>query len=145
MSQTFRAALRAAAVTLLEGYKAANNGSLTQIYPGRPASFYAPCAFVEAINEPDINYTAQMVQRTPRAEIRLVHGTFDSAEAVSQQDALVDGFLQYVIDNKHAASARSLVAVVAVQDEPGWVPEWLPDKSFYSTVVVLEGAALDAD
>jgi hypothetical protein len=145
MSNTFRAALRAAAVTLLQGYKAANNGALTQIYPGRPLSFYAPCAFVEAINEPDINYTAQMVQRTPRAEIRFVHGAFDSAEAVAQQDALVDGFLQYCIDNKHAAGAPTLVAVVAVQDEPGWVPEWLPDKSFYSTVVVLEGSALNAD
>lgn len=145
MSTTIRAALRAAAVTLLEGYKAANDTALTQIYPGRMTSLYPPAAFIEAINEPDINYTAQMVQRTPRAEIRFVHGAFDSEEAVTQQDALVDGFIQYVIDNKHAAGANTLVAIVAVQDEPGWVPEWLPDKSYYSTVVVLEGLALTGD
>lgn len=143
-----RTAMRAAAVTLLEGYKAANPGSLKQIYPGRPASIFAPSAFIEAINEPDINYTAQLIQRTPRAEIRLIKGLFDSAEAVGPMDELVDGFIQYVLDNRFAAGPATLVAVISTQDEPGWVPEWLPpesQRSYYSTLVVLEGLSLDAD
>lgn len=145
---TFRRATRAAAVTLLEGYKAAHDEALRQIYPGRPASIYTPCAFVEAINESDITYTAQMVQRTPRVDVRVVHGTFDSAEAVAQQDDFVDGFFSYVLGLKHAAGSRTLIAVVAIQDEPGWVPEWLPidqQRSYYSSVVVLEGSILEGD
>ena len=145
---TFRAATRAATVALLEGYKAANDDALKQIYPGRPASIYAPCAFPEGIDERDINYTAAMVQRTPRVTVRVVHGTFDSAEAVAQQDAFIDGFFSYVLDNRHAAGARTLLAVVAIQDEPGWVPEWLPEsqqRSYYSSLVILEGSILEAD
>lgn len=148
MTTTFRAATRAATVDLLEGYKAANDEALKQVYPGRPASIYPPCAFPETIDEPDIGYTAQMVQRTPRVTVRIVHGTFDSAEAVAQQDAFIDGFFSYVLDNRHAAGARTLMAVVAINDEPGWVPDWLPEaqqRSYYSSVVVLEGLILEAD
>jgi hypothetical protein len=144
----FRTAMRAAAVTLLTGYKAANDDALKQIYPGRPASIFPPCAFVDGINEPDITYTASLVQRVPRAEIRLVQGTFDSADSVDGQDALVDGFIQYVIDNKHAAGANTLVQIAGVQDEPGWVPEWFPpdaQRPYYSSIVILEGVALDRD
>ncbi len=145
---TFRAATRAATVTLLEGYKAANDAALKQIYPGRPASIYAPCAFPETIDEPEINYTAQMVQRNPRVTVRIVHGTFDSAEAVAQQDAFLDGFMTYVLANRHAAGSRTLLAVISISDEPGWVPEWLPvdqQRSYYSSLITLEGSILEGD
>lgn len=148
MTSTFRAATRTATVTLLEGYKTLHDEALKQIYRGRPASIYTPCAFPEGIDEPDINYTAHMVQRNPRVSVRIVHGSFDSAEAVDQQDAFIDGFFSYVQDNRHAAGGRTLLAVVSIQDEPGWVPEWLPveqQRSYYSSVVVLEGSILEGD
>jgi hypothetical protein len=144
----FRTDVRAAAVTLLEGYTAANAGALKQIYPGRPLSIFTPCAFVDAINEPDINYTANLYQRSPQVVIRLVKGVFDSAEAVAGQDDLVDGFIEYVISNKHAAGAHTLVQITAVQDDPGWVPEWMDPSqqtAYFSTLVTLEGLILLGD
>lgn len=146
MSTTFRASVRAGAMALLQGYADANSGALKQIYPGRPMQILPPCAFIDTINEPDINYTASMIQRTPRVAIRLVKGVFDSAEAVAGMDTMVDGFIQYVLDNRFAAGAKTLVAVVSVDDEPGWIPEWMDDsKSYFSTLVTVEGLALDAD
>jgi hypothetical protein len=148
MANTFRAAMRAGAMTLFEGYKAANPNALKQMYRGRPSSIFAPCGYLEGFTESDINYTAQMVQRTPILEARIIHGTFDSADAVDQQDAFADGFLQYVISNKHAAGAPTLVAVVSMVDDPGWVPEWLPpdvQRPYNTTVIGLQGSALNAD
>ena len=134
----FRADVRAAAVTLLNGYRTANAGSLKQIYPGRPLSVHPPCAFVDSIPE-DITVTNAGMQRTPSVAIRLVQGNFDSEEHVAQQDALVDGFIDYVIDNKHAAGANTLALIESVEDDPGWVPEWIPDpqRAYFSSVVTL--------
>ena len=140
----FRTDLRAAAVTLLEGYRDANEGALKQIYPGRPLSIFAPCAFVDSISEPDITYTPAGMQRTPAVAIRLVQGNFDSADTVAGQDDLVDGFIEYVVTNRHAAGANTLSVIDSVDDDPGWVPEWLPDpqRAYYSTVVTLRGEGL---
>jgi hypothetical protein len=133
----FRADVRAAAVTLLTGYRTANAGSLRQIYPGRPLSLHPPCAFVDAIPE-EITVTNAGMQRTPAIAIRLVQGNFDSEEHADQQDALVDGFIDYVIDNKHAAGANTLALVESVDDEAAWVPEWIPEsRPYYSSVVTL--------
>jgi hypothetical protein len=133
----FRADVRAAAVTLLEGYRTANSGSLRQIYGGRPVQVFTPCAFIENIPE-QIAVTNAGMQRTPTILIRLVQGNFDSEEHAGQQDALVDGFIDYVIDNKHAAGSNTLALVEFVDDEAAWVPEWIPEsRPYYSSVVTL--------
>lgn len=140
----FRTDVRAAAVTLLEGYRTANSGSLRQIYPGRPLTIKPPSAFVDSIDEPTVSYTPAGTQRTPEVAIRLVKGYFDSEEAVTGQDDFVDGFIEYVVDNRHAAGPNTLFLVESVDDEPGWVPDWIPDavRPFYSTVVTLRGEGL---
>lgn len=140
----FRSDLRAAAMSLLEGYKAANDEALKQIYPGRPLSVFAPCAFVDSIDEGDITQTLAGTQRTPEVSIRLVQGNFDSADTVEGQDALVDGFIDYCASHFQEAGFNTISSIVSVRDEPGWVPEWMPDpqRAYYSTVVVLRGEGL---
>lgn len=137
-----RTAMRAAAVACLTDY--ATSASLRlQVYPGRPASINTPTAFVDAISE-TVNYDG-LNQRVPRAEVLVLHGLFDSKEAVDQGDAFVDGFIDWMFDNVHAAGASTLVAVVATDDDPAYIPDWLrPEvtRTYYATRITLEGLAL---
>lgn len=136
----FRADIRAAAVTLMTGYSTANSGALRQIYPGRPRSIYAPTGFVDTINESSILYTAGPRNRNPSVGIILIQSEFDSEEAVTAQDALVDGFIDYVTANPHAAGARTLVTIAEVQDLPNYQPDWIADAPFYfASRLTLEG------
>lgn len=134
------ASLRAAAVTLLTDY-AADAKTALQVYPARPRSIYPPTAFVDAMRE-QIAYTGQLRQRTPFADVIVIHGLFDSAEAANQRDAFIDGFLDWTTARPHAATANSVVGVTAIEDLPAYVPDWLPpDKqvAYYATQVTLEG------
>lgn len=132
-----RADVRAATVSLLGGYRTANPGKLSQIYAGRPKSLHPPTAFIDSMPE-DITVTNAGTQRTPSVAIRLVQGYFDDEEHADQQDALVDGLVDYVIDNKHAAGANTLALIESVEDDAGWVPEWIPNaRAYYSSVVTL--------
>jgi hypothetical protein len=137
-----RADVRAAAVTLLNGYRTANSGALRQVYGARPKSIAAPAAFVDSIDE-EIAYTPAGQQRTPEVNIRLVRGTFGTEDVADANDALVDGFIEHVIDNKHAAGPSTLILVTSVRDDDGWVPDWIPDSQpYYSTLVTLSGEGL---
>jgi hypothetical protein len=140
--------MRAAAVTMLTAY-AASDGVQLQVYPGRPRTIRPPTAFVDSINEPLIEYPgANLRRRVPQAEIVLVHGLYDSAEAAAQVDEFMDEFLDWVTDNRHAAGAGTLVSVTRTVDVPNFVPDWLPEDqqlAYYATQVTLEGLSLDAD
>lgn len=135
-------AMRAACVALLEGYKDSASIRL-QVYPGRPRTINPPTAFVDGISE-TISYTG-LVQRRPTASIVLVHGLYDSAEAARQKDAFVDAFLDWCIDDIHAAGANTTVGIVGTEDIPDFVPDWLPpaeQRTYYATRIELEGLAL---
>lgn len=138
----FDAAMRAAAVELLEAYKADAELKL-QIYRARPASVNPPCAFVDRMTA-RIEYTTALYQRYPRVELLVLHGLFDSGDAVDQRDRFVDGFFDWVRDNIHAAGARTTVDVVAVEDVPVYVDDWRPpaqQRSYFATRLTLEGFA----
>lgn len=140
----FRADQRAAAVTLMEAYSAANDRALKQVYPGRPGSLYPPCGFVDSVNDSAITYTAGPRQRNTSVDIMLIKGLFDSEEAVTSQDELVDGFLDYVTANFHAAGASTLLTITAIVDLPAYQPDWIPDAPFYfASRVTLEGLKLE--
>jgi hypothetical protein len=139
---SFRASVRAATMTLLDAYKAAHPTALRQTYPGRPLSISPPCAFPESISE-ELAYTPAGTQRTPLVAVRLVKGTFDSEDTVDEADAFVDGFIDYVVDNRHAAGANTLFLVESVEDDPLWTPEWIADsRPYYSTLISLRGEGL---
>jgi hypothetical protein len=143
-----RAEMRAAAVTLLEGYKTANDGALRQVYKARPLSIATPSGFVDSIDESELNYTPAGTQRTPEVVIRLVRGTFSSGDVADANDELVDGFIDYVVDNRHVAGGNTLSLITSVEDDDGWVPEWISvrdgteQRAYYSTLVTLTGEGL---
>lgn len=139
--------MRAAALTLLDGYKAANDGSLKHTFPARPMSIFPPAAFVDAIDEPTIAYTPAGTQRAPQVRIRLVRGSFSSGDVAEANDELVDGFIAYVLDNFHAAGSNTISVITSVEDEDGWTPDWIPSpdqvpRTYYSTLVTLSGEGL---
>lgn len=143
----FQAAMRAAAVDLLTDY-AANRNIKLQVYPGRPASIFPPTAFVDRIRERLVYLGPTSRQRVPTADVVVIHGLFDSAEAASQKDDFVDGFLDYTLDRYHSAGTNTLVAVTATEDDPNYVPDWIAPREgrqpmYYATLMSLEGLALD--
>ena len=136
-------AMRAAAVDLVTDY--ADGASLSlQVYAGRPRSIHPPTAFVDQLRE-TVDYSGLLVQRHPVVDVVVLHGLYDSKDTASQRDAFVDGFLDYCIDQIHAAGANTTLGLVEVQDEPTFVPDWLPpqeQKTYYATRLSLEGLAL---
>jgi hypothetical protein len=134
--------MRAASVQFLEDLKTAQSITL-QVFRARPASIKPPCAFIDSMNE-DIDYTA-LNQRKPQAEIVVLHGLFDSGEAVDQRDAFVDALVDIVFDDVHAIDPKTTVAVVSITDDPTFVPEWLApeyQRTYYATRFTLEGLSL---
>ena len=137
----FATQIRAAAVELLTAY-AADVGVKLQVYRARPASVFPPCAFVDSMSEVVEYFGPAIRQRTPRAEVVVLHGLFDSGDAVDQRDAFVDGFLDWVTDDVHAAGADSTLGLIGVDDEPNFVTDWLApenQRSYYATRLTLEG------
>lgn len=136
----FQAAVRAAAISLLDEYATAASVNLAT-YPGRPASLAPPHAFVDTMRE-EIVYVGHMMQRTVQADVVLVHGLFDSGVAVAQKDAFVDGYIDHVRDHVHEAGANSTLGVVSTEDDPTFTPEWLSrelQRTYYATRITLEG------
>jgi len=136
-----REAYRLAAVTFLTDF-ATDSGIGLQVYPGRPRTIYPPTAFVDKINETYTPFTERHFQRTPEVIVTVLHGLFDSADAVAQADRFVDGLLEWVTDNPHAAGGNTLIRVSVTEDVPDYVPEWLPpeqQRTYYATQVTLEG------
>lgn len=136
--------MRIAAITLLDGFMAANPTMLKHTFRARPASIMVPCAFVDGIDE-DIAYTPAGAQRTPDARIRIVRGTFGAGDVADANDELIDDFIDYVVDNLHAAGPNTLALITSVEDDDGWIPEWMPaDKQlpYFSTILTLSGEGL---
>lgn len=135
-------AMRAAAVDFMEDYGSSASIKL-QVYPARPRSIYPPTAFVDAINE-TISYTG-LNQRSPTAEVVVIHGIFDSMEAANQRDAFVDGFIDWAMDHFHGAGANTGIVVTSTEDLPDYVPDWMPppeQKTYYASRITLEGLSL---
>ena len=143
----FQTKLREACVSLLNTHAAAANIKL-RVYPGRPMTLVPPSAFIDRIDE-RVDYTAQLRQRHPVAQVVAVWGTFDSKEAVNQRDAFVDAWLDVVTDDPHEAHANTTVALNQVADEPVFNPDWGSEAqrstSYYATRFFVEGLALEGD
>lgn len=138
-------AMRAAAIQLMTNYAASLDEPLPlQLYRARPASLNPPTGFVDSMRE-TITYTG-LNQRQPTADVIVVWGLFDSGTAVDQRDAFVDGFVDWTLDNIHAAGGNTTMAVVDIEDIPAFVPDWLApalQRTYYATRFALEGLALE--
>ncbi len=140
----FQAAMRAAAVDLIQDYAASINLTMT-LYRARPANIQPPHAFIDAMRETPTGFTAPSTrERVVECDVVCVWGLFDSASAVDQRDAFVDGFSDWVIDDYHAAGPNTLIAVTQITDDPSYRPDWpLPERqrTYFATVITLEGRA----
>ena len=93
----------------------------------------------------------QLVQATPQADVIVVHGprlpgggSFDSGDAVDQADAFSDGFAAWVDANVHAIGPNTTIGAVSIEDDPTYIPDWVPIEeqlSYYATRITLEGFA----
>ncbi len=137
----FQTEMRAAAMTLLRDFRQEFDLPL-QVYEARPTSIAPPCAFVERMHE-SIVFDG-LRQRTVRVDLVILWGTFDNKDAAEQRDAFVDAFVDYCTDRYHAASGNTVLEPRAVEDDPNYIPDWLPperQRSYFSTTFVLEGFA----
>jgi hypothetical protein len=140
---SFRADMRAAGVQLLTDYGADADLRLT-VYPGRPRTILPPHAFVDKF-QAEITYTGPTnYQHKPTMEMIVLHGIFDSKDAADQADAFADGFLEWQRTRFHAASGNTVIGLVAIEDDPSYVPDWLQpeeQRTYYATRLTLEGLA----
>ena len=138
---------RTAAVELVGDYVQDAGIAPFQLYRARPAAIKAPTGFVDRMSDRLEDFLAPAIfQHTITVSVVILHGTFDSGDTVDQRDAFVDGFLDWVRTRYHAAGANTLLRVTSVDDDPTYVPEWLPPDrrlTYYATVITLEGQATD--
>lgn len=146
----FQADFRAACVSLLTDYAEDDTGhtgtpnSRLQVYPARPRTILPPTAFVDLIREAIAYSGPTLRQRTPTAEVIVIHGLFDSKDAAENKDRFVDGFLDWTLTRYHEAGENTLIAGVETEDIPNYVPDWIePDKqrTYYATRIAMEGYA----
>ena len=138
-----RADLRAACVTLLSGYASAQSIKL-QVYPGRPRSLLPPVGFVDTITEATNSVGPVSFQRHPVARIVVLHGEFDSKDTAEQADAFVDGFIDYLYTQVHAAGSNTVIDNFSTEDDPTYVPDWqAPEnqRTYFATFINVEGFA----
>lgn len=146
----FQTDMRAAGMQLLSDYVAdadlATGDRKFQLYPGRPASISPPTAFPDRMSERVSFIGPTLRQRNVSLAIVVIHGLFDSKDAVQQRDAFVDGFTEFVLDRYHAAGTNTLIGAVNIDDDPNYIPDWLPperQRSYFATIITVEGLALD--
>lgn len=137
---TLNADLRAGAVSLLRDYASDAKVKLSTS-PGRPGLMDAlPRAFVDTMSS-RIAYDGLMRQ-TPTAIVLVVWGLFDSAMAVKQRDAFVDGFIDWWAANKDAAGPNTVSGVTSIEDLPAYVPDWIhggDQTAYFATAFTVEG------
>ena len=137
----FAAQTRAAVVDLLADF-AASAGIKLQVYRARPVSILPPTAFVDGMAEVVTNLgTDPIRQRLIQTNVIVLHGLFDSGEAVDQRDEFVDAFMDWVSENVHAVNGNSILQTATVEDEPTFTPEWQKpevQRQYFATRIVLE-------
>lgn len=142
----FQSDVRATAISTLDTY-AGNASVALNATRGRPRHISLPQAFIDVERE-TITYVGHLMQRTVQVDIVLLHGLFDSGEAVDQRDAFVDGYIDYIRDNIHAAGANTQIQVVSTEDDPLYVTDWIAPSErsaaiYFATRITLEGYTAD--
>ena len=142
-----RSDARYATLTLISEYSAALEPPISlNTYPGRPKSIRAPHAFVDRVSG-SIDYSGPESYRNPvTVELVLLHGLFDSKEAVDQADRFVDGFVEYIADKRDAAGANRTIGLSSIEDDPSYVADWITPGSsrgesqgpYFATRISLE-------
>jgi hypothetical protein len=135
-----RANARAAVITMFKAYREDVEIS-ADVYAGRPRTLRPPHGFIDRITEAAVYPAGTLPQRTLRVEFVVVWGLFDSGDAVAQADRFCDGFMEWVTDDVHAAGSNTTIGIVAMEDEPDFVNDWMPpdaQKVYFASRITLE-------
>lgn len=138
-----QAAVRAGAMTLVNGYRTSSGLDLGQVYRARPAQIKTPSVFVDSVSENADSFTTPEYQRVVRVGLRAVWGVYDAGATVDQRDAFVDGFYAWVADHPRAFDGNADCIWIGTFDDENWTPDWIPNdqSAYFSTLVTLEGRA----
>lgn len=146
MSVALQADYRTAAVALLSEFSF-DAGIKLQVYRARPSGILPPTGFVDRMSDRLIDFLGPSIfQHVVTIQLVILHGLFDSGDTVDQRDRFVDAFLDWVRTRFHQAGGNTLLRVTTVDDDPTYIPEWLPEAkrlTYYATVITLEGEATD--
>lgn len=149
----FRTAMRAAAISLVEGFIAqagspwvdVDDKSRIQLYRTIPTTFHPPCYFVERITEVQQFTGPTQRQRSAVARVVVLWRLFNDTErgdAVDQLDAFLDGFSDYVLTNYHEPGPTELISSARIEDDPYWVTrdqKTGEQRTYYAGLIALEG------
>lgn len=121
-----RSDARYAALGLVEDFAASLEPPITvTTYPGRPKSIRPPHLFVDRVTG-SVSYSGPSSYQHPvTVDLVLLHGLFDSKEAVDQADRFVDGFVAHVATDPHAAGANTTIGLSSIEDDPTYVADWI--------------------
>ncbi len=140
----FSEQVRSATMDLLRG-AVSGAGIKAQLYRGRPTSINPPAAFIDLFHETFDDYTGVIwAARHVRVEVLVLFGEFDGGETVDQRDRFVDKFYEYALPLFHAAGGNSTFALVEVQDDPTYVPDWIApanQRTYFATRMSMEAFA----
>lgn len=123
MTTTFRVDLRAAGVTSLDAYIAANPDKLRRsesVKPPSPAGDL-PLAYIDDMSE-RIHFDMQTMDRVMSMDMVIVWPLADNAETVARVDAVVDGIIDHFNANYIHFVANSSWTDLTVADEDYPVP-----------------------
>jgi len=111
-------------------------------YRARPTSIRPPQAFIDRMTDRAEDFLAPAIfQHITTIQVLVLHGIFDQGDTVDQRDRFVDGFWEWVRTRYHAAGANTLIRVRSSEDDPSYVPEWIPERdrqTYYGTFITLE-------
>lgn len=141
------ATLTSSIMSALDAYRDSAGIRLTT-YPGRPVTITPPHAWIDERHDQITSIVAgSAMDHTATVHVVVVHGTFDSKEAVDQRDAWVDGFNSYLRDSlrgRGLAGGNSVLESWSVDDTPDYTPSWTETaRAYYATVYRLEVSITD--
>lgn len=141
------ATLTSQIMAALEAYRTAA-GLPLNLYPGRPVTITPPHAFIGERRDVISSIMAgSAMEHVATVEVIVVHGLFDSAEAIKQRDAWVDGFNSYLRDSLRGqglAGGNSVLERWTVDDTPDYTPNWTAtEMAYYATTYRLEVSISD--
>jgi hypothetical protein len=119
---TARSDLRANLFSTVDDWREAWNAAPTterheihQGYAARPASFHPPLFYIGGISE-TLNHSAGVRQRLQTAQVAIVRGLYDNAEAMEWLDDACDSLLDYLSDRPHAISNTTVITPLSTED-----------------------------
>lgn len=145
-----RSQMRAAAVSLLEGWAATDeaeleSGAKLQVYRTIPTSVHPPTAYVERISERDTFPGMTQQFRVVVARVVVLWRLFaelERGDAVDQLDLFLDGFAEYALPRFHQPGPTELISAVAIDEDPYYTlrdSKTQEQRTYYAGLITLEG------